>query len=59
MKQISYKKYEKYQQYLTNQLHGRILTPDGFRIICASFDYNPEQIGRQMLAKFRSERIVQ
>ena len=29
MKQISNKEYEKYQQYLTDQLHGRTLTPDG------------------------------
>ena len=32
MKQISNKEYEKYQQYLTDQLHGRTLTPDGLRI---------------------------
>ena len=31
MKQISKKEYEKYQQYLTDQLHGRILTPDGLQ----------------------------
>jgi len=49
MKQISNKEYEKYQQYLTDQLHGRTLTPDGLRIICASFDYDPEQIGKHML----------
>ena len=62
MKQISNKEYEKYQQYLTDQLHGRTLTLDGLRIICASFDYDPEQIGKhmlEMLAKFRSEGIVQ
>ena len=29
MKQISNKEYEKYRRYLTDQLHGRILTPDG------------------------------
>ena len=47
---------------LTDQLHGRTLTSDGLRIICASFDYDPEQIGQHMLdmlAKFRSEGIVQ
>ena len=31
MKQISNKEYEKYQQYLADQLHGRTLTPDGLR----------------------------
>ena len=62
MKQISNKEYEKYQQYLTDQLHGRTLTPDGLRIICASFDYDPEKIGKhmlEMLAKFRNKGIVQ
>ena len=29
MKQISNKEYERYQQYQTDKLHGRILTPDG------------------------------
>lgn len=33
MKQILNKEYEKYQQYLNDKLHGRILTPDGLRII--------------------------
>ena len=61
MKQISNKEYEKYRQYLTDRLHGRTLMPDGHRIICASFDYHPEQIGKHMLeilATFRSEGIV-
>jgi len=42
MKQISNKEYEKYQQYQTDKLHGRILTPDGLRIICAGLDNDPE-----------------
>ena len=62
MKQISNKEYEQYQQYLTDQLHGRTLMPNGLRIICASFDDDPEKIGRHMLEilmKFRSEGIVE
>ncbi len=58
MKQISNKEYEKYQQYPTDQFHGRTLTPDGLRIICASFDCDPEQIGKHMpeiLTKHRNE----
>ena len=35
MKQISNKEYEKYQKYQTDKLHGRILTPDGLRVVCA------------------------
>ena len=62
MKQILNKEYEKYQQYQTNMLHGRILTPDGLRIICEGFDNDPEKIGihmLEMLAKFRNEGIVE
>lgn len=54
--------YEKYQQYQTDVLHGRILTPDGLRIICAGLDNDPERIGihmLEMLAKFKSEGIVE
>ena len=62
MKQITNKEYEKYQQYLTDRLHGRTLTPDGLRIISASIDCDPEKIGKhmlEMLAKFRNEGIVE
>ena len=60
MKQISNKKYEAYQQYQTDMLYGRILTPDGLRILCASLDNDPEKIGKhmlEMLTKFRSEGL--
>lgn len=53
---------EKYQQYQTDKLHGRILTPDGLRILCAGLDNDPEKIGihmLEMLAKFRNEGIVE
>ncbi|MBR2259815.1 MAG: cytochrome C [Blautia sp.] len=58
MKQISNKEYERYQQYQTDKLHGRILTPDGLRLICAGL----EKIGihmLEMLAKFGNEGIVE
>ena len=45
---------------MTQTIYGRILTPDGLRFICASFDYDPEQIGKhmlEMLAKFKSEGL--
>ena len=61
MKQISNKEYEKYLQYQTDKLHGRILTPDGLRVICAGLDNDPEKIGihmLEMLAKFRDEGVV-
>ena len=61
MKQITNKEYEKYQQYQTDVLHGRILTPDGLRVICAGLDNEPEKIGihlLEMLDKFKSEGLV-
>ena len=62
MKQISNKEYEKYQQYQTDKLHSRILTPDGLRVVCPGFDNDPEMIGihmLEMLNKFRNEGIVE
>ena len=49
MKQISNKEYEKYQQYQTDKLHGRILTPDGLRVVCEANGYDPEKIGKHFL----------
>ena len=62
MKQISNKEYEKYQQYQTDKLHGRILTPDGLRVVCAGLDNDPEKIGIHMLeklAKFRNGGVIE
>ena len=62
MRQVSNKEYEKYQQYQTDVLHGRILTPYGLRVICAGLDNDPKKIGihmLEMLAKFKSEGIVE
>lgn len=28
---------------------GRLLTPDGLRLICASYNYDPEAIGKHFL----------
>ena len=44
MRQISNKEYEKYQQYQTDKLCSRILTPDGLRVIYAGLDNDPEKI---------------
>ena len=60
MKQITNKEYEAYQQYQSDRLHGRVLTPDGLRFICASLDNDPEKIGKHMLdmlVKFRNDGL--
>ena len=62
MKQLTNKEYEAYEQYKTDQLHGRILTPHGLRVVCAGLDNDPEKTGIHMLeilAKFRNEGIVE
>jgi hypothetical protein len=61
MKQISNKEYEAYQQYQTDKLYGRILTPDGLRVICAGLDNDPEKTGihmLEMLTKFRNRSML-
>ena len=60
MKQITNKEYERYRRYKTDMDHGRILTPDGLRVICGGFNNDPEKIGihmLEMLAKFRNEGL--
>ena len=45
MKQLTNKEYVEYEKYKTAVLHGRVITPDGLRIICAGLDNDPEKIG--------------
>lgn len=62
MKQITNKEFEAYERYKADQLHGRILTPDGLRVVCAGLDNDPEKIGKhmlEMLAKFKNEGVVE
>ena len=62
MKQLTNKEYEAYEQYETDRLHGRILTPDGLRVICAGLDNDPVKIGihmLEMLAKFKNEGVIE
>lgn len=49
MKQITNKEYEEFQKYKEDKLYGRVLTPDGLRLICAAENYAPEAIGKRML----------
>ena len=49
MKQITNKEYEEFQKYKEDKLYGRVLTPDGLRVICAAENYDPEAIGKRML----------
>lgn len=58
MHKITDKQYEEYQHLLNDSRHGRILTPDGLRLICEALKYDPEEIGKHMLetyGKFQAE----
>jgi hypothetical protein len=37
---------QKLEKELTDKLHGRILTPDGLRVVRAGLDNDPEKIGK-------------
>jgi hypothetical protein len=43
------KQYKDYQQLCEDRRNGRILTPDGLRLICEAYNYDPEEIGKHFL----------
>ena len=49
MPTISKKELEDYRQLCKARDNGRILTPDGLRVICEDLNRNPEAIGKHML----------
>ena len=49
MKQIKNSEYEEYKKYLRDKNNGRILIPDGLRLICQANDYDAEKIGQHFL----------
>ena len=58
MKQISNKEYLKYLEYKKATISGRILTPDGLKLICQSYNNDPVEIGKHFLEtlnKFKHE----
>jgi hypothetical protein len=53
---------EEYERLRRDRDNGRVLTPDGLRLICAAYENDPEKIGihmLEMLAKFRNEGIIE
>lgn len=49
MHKLTDKQYNEYQRMLRDRDAGRLLTPDGLRLICSSNEYDPEKIGLHML----------
>lgn len=58
MPTITRKQLEDYHKLCNDRIHGRLLTPEGLRLICEVNKYDPESIGKQLLetyAKLKSE----
>ena len=49
MPTITKKELEDYRQLCRARNNGRILTPDGLRVICEGLNRDPEAIGKHML----------
>ena len=49
MATITKKQMEEYERLRRERDNGRILTPDGLRLICAAYENDPEKIGAHML----------
>lgn len=49
MKTITNKQYNDFMRYKDDIRRGRVLTPDGLRLVCAAFENDPEKIGAHFL----------
>ena len=49
MKKITDMEYKDYQEYKKALTLGRIITPDGLRLICEALGNDPEAIGKHFL----------
>lgn len=49
MPTITKKQLEDYQRLCSDRNNGRILTQDGLRLICDSYENDPEAIGKHIL----------
>lgn len=56
MKKITNKEYEEFQKYKTDVVKGRVLTPDGIRLIVKANDYDSEGIGKDILRAYAKMR---
>lgn len=49
MQKLTKNQIEDYEKLCDARNHGRILTPDGLRFICAAYHYDTEAIGKHFL----------
>lgn len=58
---ITKTQFDDYNKLCKDRIYGRILTPDGLRLICEANNYDPESIGKQFLEtyiKFKSDGVI-
>ena len=48
-KTLNQKQIAEYEQLCYDRDHGRLLTPEGLRLICSAYQYDPEAIGKHFL----------
>ena len=48
-KSLTQKQVTEYEQFCHDRDNGRLLTPEGLRLICSAYKYDPEAIGRHFL----------
>lgn len=49
MPTITKKQFEEYEQLRRDRDNGRILTPEGLRLVCEGLNREPEAIGKHFL----------
>lgn len=49
MPTITKKQFEEYEQLCRDRDNGRLLTPDGLRLVCEGLNREPEAIGKHFL----------
>lgn len=57
MPTITKKQLEDYNRLYNDIIYGKILTPDGLRLICEANNYDPEAIGKQMLETYAKMKV--
>lgn len=60
-RRMTQKEIDDYERLCHDRLYGRLLTPDGLRLICESCNYDPEAIGShflEVLAKICPQKQV-
>ncbi len=59
MPTITKKQLAVYEQLKIDRDNGRLLTPDGLRLICEASGYDPEKIGKHFLKVLPQHRKVE